>query len=690
MNIISKTSTRMFGLLLLLSVVPVAAQEGGKVEGTAVDKVTNEALVGANVVVVGTNLGASTSQEGRFSIGSIPPGNHQLRVSFIGYRTEQRSISVQTGETLTLEFALESRPLELDEIRIEAIRERAERPISIDVVSEKEITGSRHAGAYDIFKDTPGVHVMQGHSIGFGLANKGAGRILIRGLGRRAGGDLRVRGIQILVDGMPDFSQMHGHPFPDVHAVDNISKMEIIKGPASVRYGNAMAGAILLTTKTPERGVSYHLKSSAGSYATTENVGRLGYGGEKGFFQISGNARHTDGHRDDADDELTGFNGSVKAGYELSEHFKVSVNGLAGQFEWDNPGPGGLPGGETDWVMADLNLDYSVRQHKASVKVWGVDGTAKFRNGVDEPNTSFGIKSKANIAYAAGGNLILGLDWMNYDISRESAASDVSQGQFNEVAPYLLLTHRFSPRLLVEAGARFTHNEQFGEDISPELGILFKPQPQTALRARVAHGFRTPNAFETTLGGTANPDLDAADLWQVEAGLNHTFANRVTIDVTGFLQEGDNMIVVRPDDASPSGSRFANSGEFSHKGIEAAISIRAAEHLALSATATNLDLEDDTALAPHNVYTFGVTFTPRKFSFELNGQWVTELYNKESKKNKLDNFVVLDFQGSYRVSRVFSIFAAVDNILDEKYELIAGFPRPGTSVFAGISLSGKK
>ena len=685
MNTVIKASTLILALFCMFLVTPALAQDSGKIEGAVVDENTNEPLIGANVVLFGTELGGATNEEGRYSILDIPQGDYQVQISFIGYETQMQSVSVKTWETIQLNFALKSRPLRMDEVMITAMRGRAERPISISVVAEEEIEASRHAGAYDVFKKTPGMHVIKGHAIGYGLASKTAGRVLIRGLGRRAGGNLRIRGIQVLVDGIPDFSQSHGHPFPDVHALDNIERIEIIKGPASVRYGNAMSGAIVMTTKTPKSGLNYYLKGSRGSWSTTENVGRLGYGGERGYTQFSGNYRHTDGHRDDAPDELTAYNGSMKLGYKVSPNFKLNMNGLAGHFEWDNPGPGGLPGGKTDWVMADLNSIYTFGKHEASVKLWGVDGEAKFSNGLNEPITQLGIKSEADLKYSTEGTVKLGFDWMNYDIAR----NDVSQGNFNEVALYSVLEHKFSPKVSVEGGLRFTHNEQFGEDISPEIGVLYKPVGRTTFRGRIAHGFRTPNAFETTFGGDANPDLVAADLWQFEIGLNQSFGNRVTLDVAEFLQEGDNMIRSESDPNSPTGSRLANTGQFSHKGMEAAVTIRATQNLAVTATTTNLDLGDDTALAPHNIFTFGLAFTPQRFTFELDGRQVTELYNKDNKEDKLDDFLVVDFQGSYRVSRYFSLFLAMENLLDADYELVKGFSMPQRSVFLGINLNNR-
>lgn len=673
-------------LILLWLTLSLRAQEVGTIKGTVFDKISNKPLAGANVLLTGTNYGAATDNKGFFIIKNVLAGTYTIQVSFIGYGIKKQNIHLEAGATLHINFELKPHPLRLDEVKVTAIRERAETPMSINVVTEEEIEENRHVGAYDVFKQTPGIHVMQGHTIGYGLALRPAGRILIRGLGRRAGGDIRIRGIQVLIDGIPDFSQSHGHPFPDVHALDNIERIEIIKGPASVRYGNAMAGAIVMTTKTPDPGLNYYLKTSGGSWATTENMGRLSYGSKRGYIQVSGNIRHTNGHRSDAPDEFTAFNGSFKAGYDINQYFHVSLNGLAGQFEWDNPGPGGLPGGKTDWAIGDLNLNYKSKNNSASLKVWGVDGTTKFRNGLKEPITQFGIKSKTKFQYSQNSTVTFGFDWMNYDIAR----NDVSQGKLNEVAPYLIIEHKFSKKIYAEAGLRFTHNEQFGEDISPEFGFLYHPISQTTLRSRIAHGFRTPNAFETTFGGSANPNLDAASLWQYEIGINQVVVNRIIFDITGFIQNGDNMIRSVPDDNSPTGNRFANSGEFTHKGIEAALSIKANRNLAITATTTNLNLEDDTALAPHNIYTFSLVYTPKRLTFTLDGRLVTELYNRDNKQDKLDNYFVLDLQGSYRISRLIRGFLAIENLLDEDYEIVKGFPRPGRAVFLGFAFNRKK
>lgn len=57
----------------------------GKIAGTVIDKQTGEALIGANVVIKGTNLGAAADLDGKYYILQVPPGKYEVVASFIGY-----------------------------------------------------------------------------------------------------------------------------------------------------------------------------------------------------------------------------------------------------------------------------------------------------------------------------------------------------------------------------------------------------------------------------------------------------------------------------------------------------------------------------------------------------------------------------------------------------------------------------
>ena len=71
--------------LLIFSLVVHAQESTGKVAGKVIDGMTKEPIIGANVVVAGTMLGASTDNEGRFLIRGVPIGTYSVRVSAIGY-----------------------------------------------------------------------------------------------------------------------------------------------------------------------------------------------------------------------------------------------------------------------------------------------------------------------------------------------------------------------------------------------------------------------------------------------------------------------------------------------------------------------------------------------------------------------------------------------------------------------------
>jgi hypothetical protein len=79
---------KLMVMLLIAAMVPLAVFAGttGKIAGTVTDKQSGEPLVGVNVVIVGTTLGAATDAEGYYAILNVPVGTHSVRISYIGYR----------------------------------------------------------------------------------------------------------------------------------------------------------------------------------------------------------------------------------------------------------------------------------------------------------------------------------------------------------------------------------------------------------------------------------------------------------------------------------------------------------------------------------------------------------------------------------------------------------------------------
>lgn len=137
------------GISILCMSTIVFAQTTGKISGVVTDVQSGEPLIGANVVIVGSSLGAATDVDGAFFILNIPAGKYDLQVSMVGYeRIIQRDVIVNSGRTTTADFKIKATTIEQPPIIIEAIRP--------DV--EKEKTSTSAIMRSDEVKQLAGMH----------------------------------------------------------------------------------------------------------------------------------------------------------------------------------------------------------------------------------------------------------------------------------------------------------------------------------------------------------------------------------------------------------------------------------------------------------------------------------------------------------------------------------------------------
>lgn len=105
-------------LLLIILALPVQGfAQSGKVVGLVVDKEMGDPIIGANVVIEGTKLGAATDLEGMFIIKAVPVGNYTVKASAVGYATQIfKDVEVTEYRTVTLDFLLIPSSVEMEEV----------------------------------------------------------------------------------------------------------------------------------------------------------------------------------------------------------------------------------------------------------------------------------------------------------------------------------------------------------------------------------------------------------------------------------------------------------------------------------------------------------------------------------------------------------------------------------------------
>ena len=258
-------ATRKFGpLLLSILVLSIAGPSALRAQSTITGRVTQGStlrpLAAAQVSVPGTGVGGLTNNEGRFLLLNVPAGARTVRVEIIGYATRESAVSVAAGQTLSLDFELETMALGLDEIVVTGTAGGEQRRAIGNVVGAVSAEATLEKSAPASMAQMLAGRVA-GVSINVGGGNVGsAGSIVIRGTHSLSlGGSPLVYVNGVRYNGA-------GNRLQDINPED-IEHVEIVKGPAAATlYGTeASNGVIQIITK-----------KGNGSRATVEATVRQG------------------------------------------------------------------------------------------------------------------------------------------------------------------------------------------------------------------------------------------------------------------------------------------------------------------------------------------------------------------------------------------------------------------------------
>lgn len=254
----------MLAALGLSLAMPGTAQaQQGTVVGRVVDGRTGVGIPGAQVFVVNTQIGTLSDPEGNYRIAAVIPGEREIRVITIGYRSETQTISVVAGQTSRADFQLGWSAVALDEIIVTGTAGRQDRraqAASISSVDASSIT--------QVAPITNVATLLQARTTGLSITTAsgtsgGSQRIRLRG---SASIELSNEPL-LIIDGVRADNRAQqifgvggqsGSRFNDINP-DDIESIEIVKGPAAATlYGaDASAGVIQIRTKRGQAGSGF-------------------------------------------------------------------------------------------------------------------------------------------------------------------------------------------------------------------------------------------------------------------------------------------------------------------------------------------------------------------------------------------------------------------------------------------------
>ena len=257
-------------LLLLISFILFSLQSHARdaqsiIKGVVTDT-QEEPLPNINIRLEGTNFGAATNVEGKYEITGVPAGNYTFTVSGIGYQTQSRAISIEEGESLTINVTLSASNEELQEIVVSSSRINKFNRESSEYVAKLPIKNINNPQVYntisselledqvvttfdDALKNAAGISKLWEST---GRGGDGAGYYSLRGFPTQP---QMVNGLPSLTNGSPD-------PV-------NIGRVEIIKGPSATLFGSTLTsygGLINVVTKKPYETTGGEISYKTGSF----------------------------------------------------------------------------------------------------------------------------------------------------------------------------------------------------------------------------------------------------------------------------------------------------------------------------------------------------------------------------------------------------------------------------------------
>ena len=390
--------TKIFILILLLfSSTLVLAQSGvGKLSGKVIDADTKEPLIGANVVLLNTELGAATDVDGNYFILNITPGTYEVKFSYVGYAPKTiQNVRVVPGVTYELNAQL-STDFSLPEIVVQSNKLFEEKATNtVKVFDADQISRLPVRGVTNIASLQAGV-----------VSQEGSG-------GVSGNATLNVRGgrgseVLYIVDGVPQTNLYNRGNVSQVsdNAVDQISFQV---GGYEAKYGQAQSGIISITTKSGDP--YYKIFGEAVSSTYLDDYGYNLYSGNISGPIYPGLADHTiflsaeRGWYKDGDPSALGLNFP-----SINESFTYKPN---------NPSDVWRFTGKTKSLFGQFSLYLSTNINFRDYMSWDMLKAKQdwmFNDQFKEKNYTYSARVSQTISSSTFWNLTLG--YKSFDLKR--------------------------------------------------------------------------------------------------------------------------------------------------------------------------------------------------------------------------------------------------------------------------------
>lgn len=595
----------------------------GELSGTLLDE-RGGALVGATVTATnrhtGDRVNAISDVRGHYELKGLQAGDYDVQAVLPGFRSEVAAVTVSGGEPQTLDLTLQIAAISETVTVTRAEQSLSVVPQAVDVVGGEQIqSGQRKWTPAETLRGIPGVFASNRND----FSKTGGIRLNIRSPLPR---NFSMSGIQLIQDGIP-LTTADGTTQPTNLNLGSTGRIEVIRGPSSVLYGNSAGGVVDFRTQFPSsRRLVVTPDFQFGSYGFQRQEVKAQGSSDRVGYLVDVSRIATDGYREHSAGEVRQAN--VVISTELSP--KTELRGIFNFFD--------LPWGESSSTLtrADaMDNPTSVRQ-LAIDQNWGEGATQgqgglalehRFSNGQTFRASGWGMWRDVynsipfrviDLGRVGGGfrseftgnarigtvplTWITGFDTSSQNDDRAEFATeglgedglaqpgDQSVDQRESVfalGPFASVSVQIRPRWTVTAGIRYDYfdfnaDDKFLSDgdqsggrtldaFSPMAGVTFSATEDLNLYGNFATAYQTPTTVELsnrpTGEGGFNTDLEPEDLQSLEFGVRGLVAaSHLRYGAAVYFATVQNTLIQfeREDEQT----FFRNAGESSRNGLE--------------------------------------------------------------------------------------------------------------------------
>lgn len=462
-------------LSLLLSAFSLQAQEKFTLSGKVTDVLSNETLIGVNIIIPELQTGSVTNEYGFYSI-TLPEGSYTIQISYLGFKTISETITLTNN--LTKNYQLEEAAESLDEVILTDDIERLniKKPqMSVNSLSIKTIKNMPVVlGEVDVIKSItllPGVTNSGEGSSGFNVRGGAADQNLI------------------LLDEATIFNSSHLFGFFSVFNPDAIKDLKLYKGGIPAKYGGRVSSVLDIYQKEGNS-KEFHVNGGIGLISS-----RLLAEGpikkDKGSFLLGGRSSYAHLFLPlfDIDSKAYFYDLNTKLSYNINNNNNIYLSGYFGRdvfkisdtfentfgntvlnFRWNHL--------FSDKLFSNLSLIYSDYYYGLTLNFVEFD----WESGIKNFNLKYDFKHYISNDF----KLEYGLNTMYYTFNPGEITPTTETSGINpyklidkfafENAIYIDAEHKLSDKLSVSYGARLSMFHRLGQD---ELNIYENNNPLT-------------------------------------------------------------------------------------------------------------------------------------------------------------------------------------------------------------------